>query len=281
MQTDCHILRRSDDRTALLGAAVLAALVVFAVATPFFTPDPQAQSVQVLQGPSATHWLGTNDVGQDVLARLASATRTSLAIAFGAATLATLLSLATGLGAALGPSWLDRLLMRTVDVFLVLPTLVVLILIAAFLPPTRTTTAVLIALFGWAGGARIVRAQALALKQQTHVTAARTFGAGWPRIARSHLIPELSPILVVGFVRRARMAVLLEAGLAFIGISPPDTPSWGAMLRHALAFTYLPAWKWWLLPPGILLSVLMLALVLTGQTLESHLDPRTRTTDRF
>ncbi len=258
---------------ALPACILIALLGAFSLAAALFSPDPGAQSPAVLQAPSADHWLGTNDVGQDVLARLAAGTRTSLLVAVSVGVLSTLLSIAAGVPAALHGGLYDRAVMRIVDAFLVVPGIVVAVLVAAFVQPGIWGLILLISLLHWQGGARILRSQTLSLKQEAHVDAARTFGAGTWHLLRRHIVPDLTPLLIAGFVQRARMAVLMEAGLAFIGITTPGMISWGTMIRHAMDFTYLPVWQWWLLPPGICLSGLIIAFVFVGHALEQIMEP--------
>ena len=166
--------------------------------------------------------------------------------------------------------------MRLVDALIVIPAVIVLILVSAYLEPNVWTLIIMLSLLGWPGGARMVRAQSLSLKERVHVSAARCFGASRPYIMYRHIIPDLSPILVVDFIYSMRRAIFMAAGLAFLGIADPDTVSWGMMMREALDFSYLDVWVWWLLPAGIALSLTIIAITFVGHALEPAMDPRLR-----
>jgi len=259
------------------GMLLLILVISVAALSPFLsTYCPDAESADLLQPPSRKHWLGTNDVGQDVWSRLVYGAKNSLLVGFGAGAIATLISTVTGTSAALIGGKFEAAVMRLVDALIAIPSIVLIILVAAYVRPSASLLILLLALLTWQGGARVVRAQALALKLKTHITAARSFGAGWPYIVMRHIIPDLSPILLVSFIMSARRAVFMEAGLSFLGISAPGTVSWGSMIYHALQFCHLQAWKWWLIPAGLSLSITIMSLVFIGHALEETIDPRLR-----
>jgi len=252
--------------TLVVSVAVLAPLIT--------TYSPDEQSPDLLQPPSREHLLGTNDVGQDVWSRLVYGARTSLVIGFGVGVVATAISALVGTSAALIGGAFEAVLMRTVDAFIAIPSIVVIIFVAAYVRPSTGLLVLLLAVLTWQGGARIIRAQTLALKSKAHITAARSFGASWPYIIVRHILPDLGPVLLVCFIASVRRAVFMEAGLSFLGISTPGIVSWGGMIYHALQFCHLDAWKWWLVPAGLCLSVTITALVFIGHVLEEVIDPR-------
>jgi peptide/nickel transport system permease protein len=259
------------------GGVILGLLAVTAFCGPLLIgTSPTAPSPAIFQPPSTAHPLGTNDFGQDLLAQLVHGARLSLAVALGAGLLTTALAAVVGATAGLARGWADAILMRLTDVVLAMPAVVVIIVIAAYFPLGPAGLVLVIALFGWPGTARVVRAQALVLRNKPHVLAARTFGASGGYILRRHILPDLAPVLVVGFLQSARRAVFLEAGLAFLGIGDPTAVSWGMMIRGALEFVYLDAWAWWLLPPALAVAATILGFTLLGNVLETLLDPRLR-----
>ncbi|MEF8787961.1 MAG: ABC transporter permease [Planctomycetota bacterium] len=260
--------------TGRIGLGIGVVLVAAAVVSPLVCGNPAAQTVQVLQPPSWSHLLGTNDVGQDVLWRLLHGARTSLLVAVSVGVLSTAISAVVGISAGLVGGTYERVAMRVVDALLVTPMLIPVVLVSAFIQPGVWGLIFIISVLRWAGGARIVRAQTLSLKQSGHVAASRSFGAGTGHVLVHHIAPDLSPILLTSFVHTARTAVFMEAGLAFIGIAAPGMVSWGTMIRNAMNFYYLPAWKWWLVPPALALSLLILSFVLIGHSLEEVMDPR-------
>jgi peptide/nickel transport system permease protein len=243
------------------------------------THSPTEHSVATLEPPSAVHWLGTNDVGQDVLSRLLAGARTSLLVAAGTAFLSVSLGAMVGIISALAGGITDRILMRFTDAILTIPAVVVIIMIAAYIRPGVFNLIIILSALGWPVGARVIRAQALTLKERLHIYAARSFGGGMLQILFHHMIPDLTPVLCVSFIQGARRAVFMEAGLAFVGVVDPNLISWGVMLRHALEYCYLDAYKWWLLPTGFALSVTILAFTLLGYCLEELTDPRLRRWD--
>ncbi len=259
------------------GLIILLLMIAVALLAPVLAPyDPYQQSTASLLSPSWSHWLGTNHVGQDVWSRLAFGARTSLLVGFGVGTLATLLGTAFGVSAALVGGLYEKVVMRMVDAFIVIPMIIVVILISAYIRPGILTLIFLLSLLSWQGGARIMRAQALSLKERGHVAAARSFGANRLYLAWRHVVPDLGPILLVEFIYGVRRAVFMEAGLAFLGISDPTVVSWGMMMRDALSFSYLDVWQWWLVPTGVALSLIIIGLTFVGHAAEPVIEPRLR-----
>lgn len=259
------------------GIIILLIMIAVASLAPFIAPyNPYQHSTACLTLPSWSHWLGNNHVGQDILSRLVFGARTSLLVGFGVGIFATLLSIVFGVSAALVGGLYDKIVMRTVDAFIVIPMLIIVILVATYIKPSILILIVLLSLLTWQGGARTIRAQALSLKQRGHVLAARTFGANHSYITWHHIVPDLGPVLLTNFIYTVRKAVFMEAGLAFLGITDPTVVSWGMMMRDALSFSYLNVWQWWLIPVGIALSLTIVGLTFTGYALEPVIEPRLR-----
>ncbi|MFP4176620.1 MAG: ABC transporter permease [Planctomycetota bacterium] len=257
-----------------ISVGMLVVFILIAVVGPLLTADPMEPSSEVLAAPSAKHLLGTNDVGQDVFARLVGGARTTMLVALSCATISVLISALVGISTGLVGGLYSAVMMRLVDAMLVVPSMILAVLLSAFIQPGVVGIIVIISLLHWAGGARIIRSRTLSLRELDHITAAKSFGAGWWHITTRHIVPDLLPLCAVVFVHRARTAVFLAAGLAFIGIGDPSMVSWGTMIQNARKFYYLPVWKWWLLPPGICLSAVIIALVFIGHNLERTADPR-------
>jgi peptide/nickel transport system permease protein len=261
-----------------LGAAVLVLFVLVALAAPLLAPyDPHAFSGRPLERPSAAHLLGTNDAGQDILSELIYGARVSLAVGLGAALGTVALALLVGgvAGYAGGP--LDAVLMRLVDVMLTLPRLPLLILLAAFLGSGLPQTVAIISLLFWPATARVIRAQVQSQRARGYVRMARNFGGGPGYVLRRHILPSIAPLIAFGLVTAAGRAVAMEAGLAFLGLGDATAKSWGLMMRYALDLPGLlltDRWLWWLLPPGLCITLLVLALVYAGMGLEGRLHPR-------
>jgi peptide/nickel transport system permease protein len=275
-----HISLKKEIKQSHIGkAGLLLLLLIIAVAilAPLLSGyDPGEQSVGSLLAPSHSHWLGTNQVGQDIWSQLLYGARTSLAVGFGVGILSLILSVFFGVSAALIGGLYDKIVMRIVDAFIVIPMIVVVILVAAYIRPELPVLILLLAVLNWQGGARVMRAQALSLKESGHISASRTFGAGRFYVAWRHIVPDLGPILLVEFIYGVRRAVFIEAGLAFLGIGDPALVSWGMMMRDAMKFSYLNVWQWWLVPAGVALSLTIIGLTFVSHAAESVLDPRLR-----
>jgi peptide/nickel transport system permease protein len=266
-----------QSQTGKAGIIILLVVIALAVFAPFLSRyDPNQQSTAALLAPSYTHWLGTNQVGQDIWSQLLYGARTSLMVGFGVGILSLILSILFGVSAALIGGLYDRIIMRIVDAFIVIPMVVMVILVAAYIRPDLFVLILLLAVLSWQGGARMIRAQALTLKERGHVSASRTFGASRFYVAWRHILPDLGPILLVEFIYGVRRAVFIEAGLAFLGIGDPMLVSWGTMMRDAMKFSYLDVWRWWLVPAGVALSLTIVGLTFISHATESVLDPRLR-----
>ncbi|MBN1691481.1 MAG: ABC transporter permease [Dehalococcoidia bacterium] len=259
------------------GMAILLLMIAVAILAPVLSHyDPTEQTAASLVSPSLSHWLGTNHVGQDIWSQLLYGARISLLVGFGVGTLSLILSIFFGLSSAIIGGLYGRVVMRVVDALIVIPMVIAVILVAAYIRPDVLVLIFLLSLLGWQSGARVIRAQALSLKESGHVKASATFGADRFYITRRHILPELTPILLVEFIYGVRRAVFIEAGLAFLGICDPMLISWGSMMRDAMRFTYLNVWQWWLVPAGIALSLTIIGLTFISHAAESVLDPRLR-----
>ena len=264
----------------LVGGGVLVALVLVAVLAPVLAPyDPKALAGDALQPPSRRHPLGTNNIGQDILSQIVWGARTSLAVALGAASVAVGLGIVVGLTAGLLGGVADVLAMRVVDVFLAIPRLPLLVLVGALVGASRGTLILLIALLTWPVVARLLRSQTLSMRQRGFVAAARGFGGGAAYIVRCHLLPAVAPIAASSFILIAGNAILLEAALAFLGLSDPIGVSWGLMLNRALlqpGLYFINAWMWWVLPAGFAITLAVMGFAFLGVGLEPALNPRWR-----
>jgi peptide/nickel transport system permease protein len=265
------------DPQAVAGLAMLSLIVIMAVFAPqlsVFPPD--FYTGLIFNPPSSAHLLGTDSMGQDIWSRLLFGARTSLAVAFCAAFLSAALSIFIGSTSSILGGLYDRFWMRVVDAVLAVPAIIVMILVGAYLRPSLPLLILLLSILSWPGGARVMRSQILSLKERMHISAARTFGAGWRHILANHILPELGPLIIALMIQDARRAVFMEAGLAFLGVSDPTMISWGKTMQQALTFTYLDVWKWWLVPTGLALSLTLIGLSFLGISLEAATDPRLR-----
>lgn len=271
-------LRRfARHRLAVVGLGVLVLLALGSLLLPLFLGiDPNAVDVTAVRRPPGDgHLLGTDAAGRDVLARLVSGGQISLLVGLSAALLATVIGLVLGAVAGYFGRWVDALISRIADVVLSFPTLIIIIVIVAFIGPSLTTLIVGIGLFGWPIGFRIVRGLTLSLREQDSIQAVTGLGARPGRILRKHVVPSVvAPLTVVATLEVAQ-AILLEAALSFLGLGvPPPTASWGNMLNDAQSLTILETMPWLWLPPGIAIAVTVLAVNFVGDGLRDAVDPR-------
>jgi peptide/nickel transport system permease protein len=275
-----HINRIRDlihDPIALSGLSMLALIIIMAVFAPLLSGySPDDYTGQIFSPPSTDHLLGTDSMGQDIWSRLLYGARTSLFVAFAVAIITSALGLFIGATSALFGGIYECFWMRIVDAMISIPPIILMILVGAYLRPSMLLLIIFMSLFSWPSGARIFRSQVLSMKERMHVSAACTFGADWKHILINHITPDLIPIIIAMMIQDARRAVFMEAGLAFLGVSDPMIISWGKMMQQALAFTYLNAWEWWLVPTGIALSLTLMGLSFIGFSLETAMDPRLR-----
>ncbi|MFI2778937.1 ABC transporter permease [Streptomyces sp. ALB3] len=272
-----RFLRGGKTRTGLL---ILAFFVVLAVAGPWLAPyDPDAMSDQLLQPPSADHWFGTTQTGQDVLSQILVGTRGVLLVGFLAGILATVLSVLIGVSAGFLGGAADEILSMLSNIFLVIPGLPLIIIIASFVEDTGDLLiAAVIALTSWAWGARVLRAQTLSLRRRDYVEAARATGESTWRIILFEVLPNLTAVIASGFVGTVIFAVLSEITLAFIGVADISHWNWGTVLFWAQSNQALAqgAW-WWFVPAGLCIALLGTALSLINFGIDEFVNPRLRT----
>lgn len=275
--------RRQTGTLGLIGGGLVSFVVVLAVFAPLIAPfSPVERAGRPFLAPSATHLLGTNDVGQDLFSQLLFGARASLSIGLLAATIAVVVGLAVALLAGHYRGAVETVLMRIVDMMMALPFLVLVVVLAAFFGRGLIITVAVIGGVIWARPARVLRSQVIKVREFQHVTAATAMGANGRRIMRRHIVPRLAPLAVAQFVRAANVAVLIEASLAFLGLGDPERVSWGTTLYFAqVRNAFLTdAWLWWIVPPGLALTAVIVGLAFLGHEIEEWADPRLDRTAR-
>jgi peptide/nickel transport system permease protein len=260
-----------------VGLALSAAFIVMAIAAPLLAPhDPLAMDPSKrLAAPSALHWFGTDDGGRDVLARVIYGTRSSLMTALGILSLASVIGTGIGLAAGYFGGWLDEALMRITDMFLAFPALVLAMGLAAALGPSLFNAMLATAVVWWPWYARLVRGQALHLKNEAFVEAARVAGASGLRIAVRHILRNCLTPIIVQMSLDIGYAILTLSSLSFIGLgAQPPTPEWGSMVSIGRDY-FLD--QWWIVTfPGLAIFVSVMAFNLLGDGLQESLSPRLR-----
>lgn len=268
---------RTGRRLGRVGVGLLVAVALVAALAPLLAAhDPSAPSGPPYQPPSLSFPLGTDDVGQDLFAQLVYGARISLAIGVLSAVLATTIGLAVAVVAGYFRGRLEGPLMRLVDLTLAFPFFVLVIVLAAFFGRSLLITVGVISAVLWAKPARVLYSDVVKVREFQHVLAARAMGASPVRVLGRHVVPRVAPLAMSQFVRTANVAVFLEAALAFLGLGDPNNVSWGSMLFFANARSAFltDAWLWWILPPGLALTAVLVGFAFLGYAIEERADPR-------
>jgi peptide/nickel transport system permease protein len=269
----------------LTGLWLLVLFLLLAIVGPSLAPDNPAASVatnvSLPQPPSAAHWLGTTQQQQDVLSQLLAGGRSTVLVAFVAGLVATVISVAVGVTAGYAGGRTDDLLSMLANFFLVLPALPLLIVIFGFLPSSGGSDDLLIGLIiaitGWAFGARVLRAQTLSLRNRDYVESARLIGErGW-RIISFEILPNLVPIIASSFLFTVLYGVGTYTALAFLGLVNPNHWSWGGMLFYAqVSNAEVSGYWWWFIPPGLAVALMGTSLALLNFGIDEFINPRLR-----
>ncbi|XPS88767.1 OppC: oligopeptide/dipeptide ABC transporter, permease protein [Desulfosarcina variabilis str. Montpellier] len=288
-----HWLERVKDgwavyRRNLVGRIGLVLLTLFAMMAaasfipqwidPIYHPmsgvDPD---ISYSTGPSLRHFLGTDYIGRDIFSQLLAGARIAFMVGISSALMSIIFGTTIGMVAGYAGKTLDLVLMRLADMIMVMPTLLVVLILSALFGQLNIWVIVLvIALFRWPGVARMIRAQTLSLRHRPFIEAARVSGASHRRIIFRHILPNVMPLALLYMTFRVTSAIIIEAALAFLGFGDPGTVSWGMMLQWVWKTGHMFQAPYWLLPPGLCISLITMAFYMTGRAMEDVLDPRLR-----
>jgi peptide/nickel transport system permease protein len=267
-----RLLRRP---AVALGLVVVAVVVVIALLAPMVAPyDPLAASwTAIRKAPSSAHWLGTDEIGRDVLSRVIFGARASLLAGIVSVLISLSIGVPVGLLAGYAGGRVDMLISRLTDAVLACPFLILAIALAAFLGPSLTNAMIAIGISATPVFIRLTRGQTMAIKAEDFVMAARAIGNSPMRIALRHVLPNVVPALIVQATLAIAAAVIAEASLSFLGLGQqPPAPSWGSMLN--VAKNYIDNAPWMAIWPGLSIFALVLSFNLVGDGLRDALDPR-------
>ncbi|MBI5305166.1 MAG: ABC transporter permease [Chloroflexi bacterium] len=262
------------NRLALAGLGIVVALCIFATFAQNVAPyDPIEVNLDIqFDPPSLQHLFGADLYGRDLFSRVIYGARISLLIGFIPSAISMMIGAALGVLAAFYGRWVDTLIMRLADVVLAFPSIILAMVVTYTLGASLFTLFIALSVVGWAGAARVVRAQALAIKETDFVTASKSVGASDRRIMFNHIIPNcIAPILVL-FTLSIPEAIMAEAGLSFLGVgAQPPTPSWGLMVNEAQQYVFNAPWASIL--PGLAILVTTLGFNFVGDGLRDAIDP--------
>jgi len=275
-----HLLAGSilANRQALVGLAIIAAFVLIAVIGPLFIQgDPQAKVGPVFAPPSWKWPLGTDGGGANMVSLMIAGARVSLLVGFAAAAVSALIGGAVGLFSGFYGGKTDITLMRITDYFLVIPDIPLMIVVAALFGRSLTNIILIIGIIYWTSTARLLRAQTKSVRERVYVQRVRSVGAGNGRLLTRHVLPQVMPLLIANTVLLIAYAIFAETFITFLGLGDPSAISWGRLIENAFQDDAILNNAWWaIIPPGLAVTLVVLACTMTGQAMEDSLNPRLR-----
>lgn len=272
-----QVLRTTaQNRLALVGAAIAVLIFLFSFVGPlvYHTDQVNTHLLQATLAPSASHPLGTDGVGHDVLGRLMVGGQASLEVGVAAALLASIVGTLWGAIAGYYGGWVDTVMMRMVDSIYAIPPLILLMVLASVFVPSVPVVIVVVAIVSWLAPARLVRGEALSIRLHDYVLAAKAVGMPSWRIILRHIIPNTIGTILVQTTLKIADAILLFAIISYLGLGPPPpATNWGAMLNNGLNYVYNGYW-WLIYPPGVAIVLTVMAFNLIGDGLRDGFDIR-------
>ncbi len=267
------------NKFGLAGLIIILIFLIMAIFAPIISPyNPNQTNPNLfLSKPSLNHPFGTNELGEDLLSLNIYGSRISLIVGFAAAAVSVILGLLIGIISGYLGGLIDEVLMRITDFFLVIPTLVLMIIIAAIIGPSLINVIFVIGLLSWPPTARMVRSMVLSIKEWPFIESAKASNAGRSYIMFVHVLPNVIPIVFANATLAIAGAIFSQASLVFLGVGDVTDISWGEILHYAVSSGALSAGDWWyVIPPGTFIVLLILGFVLLGYSLEEILNPRLR-----
>ncbi|WP_025745802.1 ABC transporter permease [Kallotenue papyrolyticum] len=266
------------NRKAAVGALILLLFMAMAILAPWLAPgNPGDFVARPHRPPSREHWLGTTGQGQDVFAQIVHGARVSLGIGFATGLLVTLIGAAIGMTAGYFGGRVDDVLSLLINVFLIIPSLPLLVTLASYLQPGPLAIMFVLAFTGWAWPARVLRSQTLSLREKDFVSAALVSGESSPRIIFGEILPNMTSIVVASFFGSTIYAIGAEAALEFLGLGNVSTVSWGTILFWAQNNAGLLTGAWWtFVPAGLCIALVAFAFAMINFAVDEVTNPRLR-----
>ena len=264
--------------TAIAGLAIIGIFVLIALLSPFLLPgDPKEKVGPIFEHPSASHPLGLDGGGADMVKLLIAGTRVSLLVGFCAALVSALIGGTVGLFSGFYGGKTDIALMRMTDYVIVIPDIPLMIVAAALFGRSLTNIILIIGIIYWTTTARLIRAQVKSVRERVYVKRARALGAGNRRLIFKHVLPQVAPLLIANTVLLVAYAIFAETFITFLGLGDPSVISWGRLIENAFTDDAILNNAWWaIVPPGLCVTLVVLGATLFGQSLEDALNPRLR-----
>ena len=262
----------------ITGAAIVIAIVLFAIIAPMFSQNPRSTDNPALLPPSPEHWLGTTKLGNDMFAQLAIGAQGSLLVGVVAGGIAIILSLLFGVLAGYLGGWREDTLALLTNVMIVIPGLPLVMVISSFVPQRSwQLVAFVLGITSWAGAAYVLRLQTRSLRTRDYVYASKVAGERSFRVILVEIMPNLLPLLTAQFLFAIIFAILGEAGLSYLGLGPNSSITWGTILNDAQSGQALGrgAW-WWFVPPGVMIAMLGAGLALINFAIDEVINPKLR-----
>lgn len=267
-----------ESRIGMFGLVLVFAFIVIALVAPWVAPyDPRALVGRPFERPGEDHILGTDQVGRDIYSQLIWGSRISLMVGLLASAFSVAIGTAIGLlsGYFRGPA--DSVLMRITDLFITLPNLPFMLILAALIGRSVWNIILVIGITGWTGTARMVRSQTLSIKERPYVEAARSVGARDSQVILRHILPNVLPLVFANAIVGIVDAILAESGLSFLGLGDPTKPSWGLILRYANEAGAIATGRFWfVIPPGVCIMLIAIGFAFSSYSLDHILNPRLR-----
>ena len=270
-----------SSKMGVIGACILTFFILMAVFADVLVDPERLRATTApgmpLEPPSAEFPLGTDELGRSVLDLVIQGSQISLMVGLLATAISMIIGSLMGITSGYFGGWVDVVLMRLTDWFLVIPFLPLAIVLAALLGSSLWVIALVIGITTWAGTARVVRAQVLTVKQRPYVERARSLGAGHRHLIGRHILPNVFPLIFANTTLVVAVAILAETTLSFLGLGDPLNVSWGTMLQFAFEEGAISLGAWWyLIPPGLCIVFVVLGFTMVGHALDEILDPRLR-----
>ncbi|HHY27169.1 MAG TPA: ABC transporter permease [Desulfitobacterium dehalogenans] len=279
MQSRTFLQAFTRKKMGLIGLSGVIVIIALGLMAPVIAPYPKGYSPEILQAPSAAHWFGTDGLGLDIFAQVVWGARTSLYVSFMAVAVASIIGIPAGLISGYVKGIIGSVIDTIIDIFLTLPVLPLMIVIAAIVGSSITNVAIVIGLFAWPSLARVTRNATMKISEMQYIEAAKCLGISSRAILFKHILLNLAGPVLVNITLVMATAVLSESGLSFLGLGDPSTWSWGAVLKKAwdagaVIDTPNPWWWWFFTSAFIMIYVICFNLL--GNGINDALNPKTR-----